>query len=384
MRIGIDLRCLAEGRRTGVEEYTISLLQNIFKQDRNNEYILFFNSYKRKGFNLPWISQYPNVKLRKFKFPNKLLNFLFWYFKWPKIDKFLGQVDILFMPNINFFSVSHDTKLIITIHDLSFERLPENFSLKRRLWHFLVNPKAICDRADKIVTISHSSKSDIQTFYDINSSKIELILPGISSRFRLIDRNDYKFIEVQKKYNLPYNFILFLGTNEPRKNIDSVIEAYENLMLETKETELEKYCLVIAGQTGWLNKNIDQLIENSEYKHKIFRLNYIDEEDKPYFINLASLFVYTSHFEGFGLPPLEAMACGVPVIVSNNSSLPEVIGDAGILINPDKPNEIYQAMLQILSSKQLIIKLRQKGLKRAKNFNWQTTAGNFLKIVNAL
>ncbi|MBU2028733.1 glycosyltransferase, partial [Patescibacteria group bacterium] len=168
-RIGIDVRCLAKGRRTGVEEYAINLLKEVFRQDTQNEYRLFFNSWKDFSVDWSWLREFPNVQIKKFRIPNKILNLCFWYLNWPKIDKMLGGVDIFFMPNLTFAAFSQKTRLILTIHDLSFERYPEMFSLKRRLWHYLVQPRKLCEQAEKIIAVSHSTKNDLVNLYKIDS-----------------------------------------------------------------------------------------------------------------------------------------------------------------------------------------------------------------------
>ena len=374
MRICIDIRCFSEGRKTGVEEYTRNLLDNLFTIDQKNSYILFFNSWKESKADFSWVEKYPNVSLKKFKFPNKILNSMLWYFNWPKIDKLVGGVDAVFYPNIIFGNINKKIKSIITIHDLSFVRHKEYFSLKRKWWHIFINPKKICYTAKKIIAVSHSTKNDLENLYKINSEKIIVIQSAVSQNFHIINRNDEALIKTKEKFNLPYRFILFFGTIEPRKNIIGVIRAFNLLQKSGNE-----YRLIIAGEKGWMNKEIYQEIEESPFKDKIKIINSVPEEDKVYLYNLASIFVYSSFFEGFGFPPLEAMRCGVPVIVSNNSSLPEIVGDAGILIDPDKPDEIFLAMKEILENPDLKNNLIKKGLERSKEFDWKKTAQKTLK-----
>ncbi len=381
MKIGIDIRCLSEGRRTGVEEYTFNLLNNLFSLDRKNEYVLFFNSFSKPKISFSQWKKYPNVKIKVFRIPNKILNFLFWLFNWPKIDGIIGGTDVIFFPNIIFSSWSKKTKAILTVHDLSFERYPEHFSLKRRLWHFFINARRLCRKADKIITVSDSSKDDITELYNIPEEKINVIYSAVSEEFRVIDRNDFKLIEIKEKYGLPYKFILFLGTIEPRKNIIAIIRAY-NQFRELENSELKKYKLVIAGEKGWKGTEIFSEIKNSPYLKDILKLGFISPEDKPYFYNLASLFIYPSFFEGFGFPPLEAMKCSVPVIASNNSSIPEIVGSAGILVDPEKPQEICSAMKEILLSKELVSKLKEKGVAQSRKFSWKKTAEETLKLIH--
>ncbi|MFA6184177.1 MAG: glycosyltransferase family 1 protein [Parcubacteria group bacterium] len=381
MKIGIDIRCLSEGRRTGVEEYTINLLDKIFKEDKDNEYILFLNSWKSSQLNLDWLSKYKNVKVRIFHFPNKLLNFFIWYFHWPQIDKLLGGIDIFFMPNLNFVTLSGKSKLILTMHDLSFEYFPETFSLKRQFWHIFINPKKLSQRADKILAISQSTKNDLMNLYKIDSQKIEVVYNGISDEFMRVDRNDPKLLEIKDKYKLPFNFILFLGTFEPRKNIIGIVRAYEFLRDE-RNKNLDKYKLVIAGSAGWKSSEIKKNIKNSKYSKDIQLVKFIENKDKVYVYNLASLFIYPSFFEGFGIPPLEAMKCGVPVVASNSSALVETVGEGGIIVDADRPDEIAMASREFLLNKNLQEKLSTKRFKQIQKFSWIKSANKFLEIIN--
>lgn len=384
MRICIDARCLMEGRRTGVEEYTLNLLLNLFEIDKKNDYVLFINSAKNPKFNFSIFSKFKNVTPKRFRIPNKLLNFLFWYIGWPKIDRLVGGADILFSPNIIFGSFSKSVMFVAVIHDLSFERCPEFLSFKRKWWHIFINPKKICQKAKKIISVSSSTRNDISSVYKINPKKITVISSAVSDKFRLISRNDERLIKVKEKYHLPYKFILFLGTIEPRKNISGIVRAFEvfqEYAQSCHSEELLKYELIIAGESGWKNEEIFSQINSSCFKNKIKIINFIPEDDKPYLYNLASLFVYPSFFEGFGFPPLEAMKCGVPVISSNNSSLPEIVGSAGIMIDPEKPDEIFRAIKEILENRELKVKLIQKGFKKADDFNWKKTAQETLKLL---
>jgi glycosyltransferase involved in cell wall biosynthesis len=378
MKIGVDIRCLASGKRTGVEEYTLQILENIFLRDRENTYILFLNVYKDTAVDLDWVKRYPNVLVKRFRIPNKLLNFCLWYFRWPKIDRMLGGVDIFFVPNMNFVAVSKSARLFVTAHDLSFERYPEMFSWKRRLWHTLVNFRDLCRRADHIFTVSESTKTDVCEMYSISPKKVSAMLSGVSSKFMMMNRNASELIAVKKKYALPYHFILYLGTIEPRKNIVAIIRAYNQLQ-KTGDAELCKYALVIAGTCGWKCDKIFREIENSPFRAHIIVTDFVADEDKSALYNLAGLFVYPSFFEGFGLPPVEAMASGTPIIVSCTSCFPEVVGNAGIIIDPYQPDDLFRAMREVLLRKDLYETLSKRGLARAKELNWQKPAQDILR-----
>lgn len=384
MKIGIDVRCLSEGRRTGVEEYTLNLLSRLFEIDRRNEYVLFFNSWKKSKADFSWLGKYSNVTLKKFNFPNKLLNLSFWYLNFPKIDKMLNEVDVFFAPNIFFGSVSKNTKLVLTVHDLSFEMYPEHFSPKRRLWHMFINPRKICRESKKIIAVSSSTKSDLVSLYGIDPEKVKVVTSGISEKFRPVDRNDSRLVEIKEKYGLPYKFILFLGTIEPRKNIIAVLRAYDQLQRFARQTgneNLQRHKLVIAGEKGWMGEKIFWELGKTKFRENVYLLGFIGDEEKEYIYNLSSLFVYPSFFEGFGFPPLEAMRCGVPVVSSNNSSLPEVVGDAGILIDPDKPDEIFHSFKEILTNSELRETLTRKGLEKSKEFSWEKAAKETLSAI---
>lgn len=374
MKIGFDARCLEEEKISGVGEYTLELLKNLLELDSKNQYIIFSNSFKQyNNQNFEWIKKYPNAKLKRFSFPNKLINFFFWYLNWPKIDNMIGSVDIFFAPNINFISINKSCPLVVTFHDLSFERYYRFFPLKTRLWHqYFVNPRKIAKNAKKIIAVSESTKKDLEEIYNQDPLKVKVIYHGISNDFILIDRKDSKIIKIQKKYNLPHKFILYLGNIELRKNIISLISAYKSIA--SKNPEIGKYKLVLAG-------NISPLCKDILRKEKISTCGYIKREDRPYIYNLASLFVYPSFFEGFGLPIIEAMACGVPVISSSNSSIPEVTGNAAILVNPHRPQEIAEAIESILTEKKLYNKMRERGLKQAQKFNWKKCAKETLMTI---
>lgn len=375
MRIGFDARCLEENKISGVGEYSLELLRNILETEppRPNEkkdsrrYIIFSNSFKQQSKNhLGWLAGYPHIELKRFRYPNKILNLFFWYLNWPKIDKMIGGVDIFFAPNINFISVSRDCRLIITFHDLSFERYPDFFPLKTRLWHkYFVNPRKLARTAEKIIAVSDSTKNDLEEIYGIKPENIKTIPHGISPKFRKIDGKDSKLLAIKKKYNLPNDFILFLGNIEPRKNISSIVTSYINLGL--KNPKLAKYKLVLAG-------NVSPLCQNLINKENIATCGYIEGNDRPYIYNLASLLVYPSYFEGFGLPVLEAMACGTPVIASNNSSIPEVAGPAAILVDPNRPSEITIAIEALLTDDKLYHRMKERGIKQSQTFSWKKCA----------
>jgi len=372
MRIGFDARCLEKENISGVGEYALELLKNILKIDSANQYIIFSNSFRQKNSrHFEWIKAHPNATLKRFSIPNKMLNLCFWYLNWPKIDKLIGGADIFFAPNINFLCVSGKCRLVATFHDLSFERYPHFFPLKTRLWHkYFVNPKKVSRTAKSITAVSESTKKDLREIYQVKNEDIQTIPHGISQDFSFIGRNDPKLEKIRRKYRLPQKFIFFLGNIEPRKNITSIIAAYKDIVL--RNPELSEYELVLAG-------NISPLCASLIKAENIKTCGYIDRADRPYVYNLASLFVYPSFFEGFGLPVLEAMACGTPVVASNNSSIPEVAENSALLIDPNRPTELADAMENILTDENLRRKFKERGLEQAQKFSWKKCAEETLK-----
>lgn len=382
MRIGVDIRCLMEGKRTGVEEYTIGALKKIITSGPEHDFILFANSFKKIKGDLSWLEKYPNVEIKNYGFPNKLFNFLVWFFGWPKMDLLMGGVDIFFAPNISFISVSPKCKFVLTIHDLSYERFGNYFSAKRRAWHFILNPRRLCRRADKILAVSQSTKNDLVSLFGISTQKISVVHPIHNiDDFRDKSLNGQAIFQLVRKYKLPEEFILYLGTIEPRKNIPSLIRAFERL----KETcpKAGDVKLVIAGHVGWSYEEVIQTAMENSAKNDVLFTGFVEDKDKPYLYKLAKIFIYPSFFEGFGFPPVEAMASGVPVITSNCSSLPEVAGEGAILIDPYRPTEIMEAMKMLLEDDELYKKFCLQGKKRAQELLEASHNEDFLRqIIN--
>jgi glycosyltransferase involved in cell wall biosynthesis len=378
MKIGIDLRTLAEGKITGVEVYTINLLKALFELDKKNQYLLFYNSFHGTPEHLPKFD-YPNVHWKIFHFPNRLLNASFLFLRWPKIDRLLGGVDIFFSPRYLFSALSRCCKLVVTVHDLSFILFPEFFSIKTRLWHYLVSDKTAAKKAAEILTVSDSTKKDLVNIFKISSDKITVTHLGV-------DEKAYNTIsqpgdaDVLKKYRLQPGYILYLGTIEPRKNVLGIVEAFEKL----RGTSGSKCRLVLAGGLGWLYSRVLSRIKKSPCRSDIHLLSAVPEHDKPALYRNAQCLVFPSFYEGFGFPPLEAMASGTPVVASYNSSFPEVLDEACVYVKPYNSEMIYQALEQIFNDKRFCSNLIQKGNVRAGEFTWQKTAEKTLAVFKSL
>lgn len=376
MRIGVDIRVLAAGKRTGIEEYAIGLLEALLPAARQHEWVLFYNAWRKEKLDFSW-ARLPWVRVVERSLPNRPLMFASAYLSLPKLNRFIGECDTFFSPHFYPAAVLRKTPLITAFHDLGFVHHPEFSSAKKYWWHRLTRPQWQARRSRHIITVSESSKRDLVNIYNIPPEKISVIYSGISSSFRQLPNDAGE--AVRRKYHLPKRFILYLGTVEPRKNIIGILKAFERLL----DTGYDG-ALVIAGMFGWSYRPILEAWRNSPARERVSFTGFIAPEDKPMLYNCADCFVYPSFFEGFGFPPLEAMACGVPVITARCSSLPEVTGGAALLINPTSTSELHWAMETILGDASLRHRLRSHGLKRAADFSWERAALSTLRVLETV
>jgi len=380
MQIGIDIRCLMHTNYSGVPEYAYNLLNNLFLVDRQNQYKLFYNSNQLVEQNIPDFS-FNNVSYVGYKYPNKLFNSSLKFFNWPKLDQLLKPIDLFFMPNFNFISLSKKCSKVLTVHDISFNQYPQFYTTKRNIWHNFINPKKILANFNKIITDSENTKKDLINDFKIDPEKIKVIYLGVDHGiYKAFEKNHPNLKLIKDKYQLPDDFILSLGTIEPRKNIESLIQAFDIIKQKSKYANLY---LVIAGAHGWKYQNVQKLANKSKYKNYIKFIGYIKREEKPYIYNLASVFVFPSYYEGFGLPVLEAQACGTPVIAGLNSSLTEICGQTAILINPFDINALARSIKKILNNNNLKKDLVFKAVMNCKNFTWQKTAKQTLEYLTS-
>ncbi len=383
MKIGIDVRSLAQGKNTGVEGYTARILREIFARDTHNTYVLFFNAWRNVDVDFSWIDAYDNVILKKYAIPNKLLNFSLWFFRYPKIDVLCGGVDAFFMPNNNFVALSQHVQLFLTVHDVSFEHCKNTFSLKRRIWHYLVNPRALMHRATHLFAVSAFTKKDVCATYDIHPKKVSVTPNGLISITGNIDRNSIELVKIKEKYHLPYKCILYFGTIEPRKNISGIIHAFTALK---KAGQLHDYTLVIAGAHGWKSAHIFRDIDDCPYKDDIIVITDVAEKDKEALYVLSSVFVYPSLFEGFGFPPLEALACGKKVITSYTTSLPEVVKNHAIMIDPLRADELYHALAMVVADYERGNNAQNNtdAVAHTRRFTWDKTATEMIRAYETI
>ncbi|MEA5469952.1 glycosyltransferase family 1 protein [Spirulina sp. 06S082] len=266
---------------------------------------------------------------------------------------------------------------IITIYDLTCIRHPQfvNHTVKK----YPQRIKKCLQWTDIIITISESTKQDIVNFLDINPDKI--FVTSLASRFSNFQfSKDLEYLEKSINYNFEQPYLLFVSTLEPRKNIVNIIKAFNYL----KEKHKIPHHLLLVGRKGWDYQAIFTAIHCSPWQQQIHHLDYVNNEQLALLYKQADLFVYPSHYEGFGLPVLEAMTFGVPVVTSNLSSLPEVAGDAALLVDPEDAIALAEAILKILNDSQLRESLSQKGRTRSQQFSWQKTAQQTLQVYQFL
>lgn len=367
MKIGVDIRHLAGGDLSGVGYYTVNVIKEMSKLAPNDEFILFASGTFSSLQKVPEFKE-KNIKVIKKDLPNKIVSA---YMKSPYgpalEDFFTEKIDVWFFPNINMIR----TKLpyAITMHDVSFKMMPEFFTKKTKAWHRLANVKKLLNNAQKILAVSKSTNVDLQNIWEINPEKIVTTQLGVSRNYKpKANPADRNFL---KTYKINFPYFLTLSTLEPRKNIESVIEAYEIFCENSKKNTVPH--LVIAGGAGWKTEGIKHLVRTSKFTGNIHLIGYVADKHKPALYRNATVFLFPSFYEGFGLPVLEAMACGTPVITSFTGSMPEVAGEACIYVDPYNVSDITMA-LQCLQEKQLQLHLSQLGELQSKKFTWQTTA----------
>ncbi len=380
MKIGVDIRVLMDRQYSGIGQYTACLLKELFNQVDDNQYRLFYNSWRNiRPRLIKWSSS--KSQLIGGHWPNKVFNYLNQKcLARPKLDQFLGGVDLFWSPHFNFTRLSPQTKHILTIHDLSFLRYPEFFSRRKNIWHRSLNIYRLAREARALVAVSENTRDDIVELLNVPAEKVRVIYSGLEAVSPLPEPDIRQ--QFLKTHDLGHNFILYLGNIEPRKNIVGLIYAYN--LLRDANINLVDVKLVLAGAAGWKNRKIFQAWQDSPYKQQIKFLGYVSPVEKEILYHEANLFAYPSFYEGFGFPPLEAMARGLPVITSNVSSLPEVVGEAAITVNPYDVNDLAKAMELVIFDSRLREQLIIEGKARAKQFSWQKSAAEYLALFKSL
>jgi len=389
LRIGIDYTP-AIRQRAGIGRYTRGLVQALAALDRQNEYVLLEVGGGEQGsrgaeeqgsggdFAFP-----ANFHHRPLPLSERTMAILWHRLRLPlPVDLFTGEVDVFHSPDFLLPPLRHG-RAILTVHDLSFRRRPECADAALAAYLNRAVPPSI-QRAHLVLADSLSTKADLVELLGVPAAKIEVLYPGVGDTYRPV-RDEAPLAAVRQKYNLPDNFVLFVGTIEPRKNLVTLLKAWTKMRISdfgfrNSQFEIRNWKLVIAGSRGWLYDETFATVERLGLSGDVVFLGYVPEADLPALYSLARLFVFPSLYEGFGLPPLEAMACGTPVVCANTSSLPEVAGDAALLVDPLDADGLAAAMQQALGDEELRARMVERGWRQAAHFTWRAAAQQLLAI----
>lgn len=378
MRIGIDAR-FAVHKRRGIGNYALKLVDNLARIDSSNEYVLYIDKEDVDKV-LPRKS---NFKIKKIS-PS---NYLVWEQIVLPVHAKKDGVDVLHCTgNTAPILLDKRIRLIISLHDVmylkDYSELPKSVSRYQRmgrLYRKAIVPKAV-SRLSVALTVSEFSKKDIMRHIPkLDGDRIEVVYEAANESYSQIDKIS-ALQKIRNKFGIESNYILTLGALDPRKNTELVIKKFIELKNESNINEI----LLVVGIPNWKQTGFYNIVRESGLEEDIIFTDFVSEDELVLLYNGASMFLYPSLYEGFGMPLLEAMACGTPVITSNVSSMPEIAGDAAFLINPDNGKELKAAVLKLLNDKNLRNNLIARGLKRAKEYSWVKTATKTLAIYESI
>lgn len=377
MKIFIEAQSIL-GKRAGIGQYVRSLVEQVVRQDSANSYTLFAFKLGLGKFKPP----IRGVKYRLIRWlPSKGYAFLRAYLHlWLPIDVLLGSSpDLYFYPVFAAFPALRAKPTVVVVHDLSYLHYPE-YVMDRIVRRYRRDVPVSLKKAAHIVAVSEYTKQDISKSYAVARDKISVISPGVDHS-KFYPRPRGQIAAVKARYGLPAGYILFLGSMEPRKNVGGLLQAYAQLPPTLKK----QFGLVIAGGKGWRNQPIQELLDKLVAGgENIVQPGYIRAQDLPALHSGAALLVHPAHFEGFGIPIIEAMACGTPVIAANNSSMPEAAGPAGLLVDANSTNDISGAIAKVLTNPQLAAAMVTKGYQQAQKYTWEAGAKKLLGIFGAV
>jgi glycosyltransferase involved in cell wall biosynthesis len=369
MKIGIDARLL-NTRIRGTHRYLSNVIKYIPQFDKVNEYFIF--QYETTIRNNEFYSYIPirNSRLPRQVFEHYWLNFI--------LPKYLTEhnIDIFFTPYIFVPFLKNKWKNVIAIHDALTKTCKEYYTWYYKKYMDLLVPPSI-KRSDSIITVSESARTDIIKHYKVPPDKIHALHLWTDYEYKPINIIESERKSLLKKYQLPEEFILFVGVIEERKNINGILKISETL--HAKGTDIK---FVLVGREGFGFENVAEKIRNSN--NRIIHLKDVDEKDLVSLYNLATIFLFPSHYEGFGLPPLEAMKCGLPVLASNSSSLPEIVGDGGILGNSNDYEFFADSIVKLLKDEKFYFLMKIKAIEQAKKFTAENHITKLIYIFNTI
>jgi alpha-1,3-rhamnosyl/mannosyltransferase len=364
------------GRRVGMGQYMTGLLDAMTATDRLDEYVVFALGPRRRLADPPVRSA--NVSYRVRRFPRRIHDRLLMAALAPPTELLIGlRPDICIWPNFVSWPTLPGTRNVVVVHDLGFLFHSEYLNERDLRYYKRLVPRSI-RRADRVVAVSSNVLGELVEQFNVPEEDVAVISPAVdTTRFR--PRSEQEIRRIADSYGLDAPYILYTGTLEPRKNIVGLLNAYAALPPALRE----RYQLVLVGGKGWRDSRIKQRLDELA-ELPIRTTGYVPDADLPAIYSGAELFVYPSFYEGFGMPPLEAMACGVPVITSDRSSLPEIVGDAAIMISPDDTRALSDAMGLVLCDAALSSSMRERGLRQAQSFTWARSAERMNSVVGEL
>ncbi|CDF57225.1 glycosyltransferase family 4 protein [Thermobrachium celere] len=370
MKIGIDARAARWYRGTGIGTYTYQLIYNICRLDKINNYTFFLPNENNSDLDIP-----SNIKVNIIDDRSKDT---FWEDVYiPNVISNTG-IDVYLVPQNGIGLPSEKMcKFFITLHDVIPYKMPETVG-PQYLDIYLKEVPQIIKRIDGIITVSNFSKKDISETLGFPEDKIYVTYLAAEEFYVPMDKEVCKNF-VKRNYGIDEEFILYVGGFSPRKNIKGLIQAFALL----KEKYKKPIKLVILGKKGRSYYDYRDLSYKLNLKDDVIFTGYVPVEELPIFYNAAKIFVYPSFYEGFGLPPLEAMACGTPTIASNKTSIPEILGEDTLYINPYDVDDIKEKMLLLLNDETLYFKMVLKSLKRSSMYSWKKTAVETIEILNS-
>lgn len=366
MRIAIDAHAVGTGLG-GNESYATNLIEALAAIDSVNDYTLYVT---RPEAVTKFSNRWPNFVVRQTRPHTPLIRIPLTL----SAELRKNPVDVL---HVQFTAPPFaPCPVVVSIHDLSFEHLPETFNRRSRA-QLRLTVRRSARKAAQILALSEHGRADIISTYGISPDRVTAIPLAAADRFQPIT-DERELQRVRHTYEIAGDYILTVGAIQPRKNLNRLIAAY--VRLRTDEPHGTQPKLVIVGRQAWLVGETLRAIRESGFSDSIILTGYVPDADLPALYSGARCFVYPSFFEGFGLPPLEAMKCGIPVIAGNRTSLVEVVGDAGLLVDPLDPAAIAQGLSQVLNDPNLREELSVKGLNRSSLFDWRETAKRTLEV----
>jgi glycosyltransferase involved in cell wall biosynthesis len=366
LRIGFDASRLGVGQRTGTEHYTWELLRALGAIDRHNRYLLYTNGRPAALPPLP-----PNYYLRPIPFPR------LWTHLRLSAEMLLQPPDVLFIPaHVLPFWSPH--RAVVTIHDLGYLHYPEAHPPAQQ-FYLRLSTFWNARRATHIVAVSEATKRDIVRYCGVPDSKISVVYHGVSERFRPVHEPRH-LQQILDRYGVPSPYLLYVGTIQPRKNLVRLIEAFARFVARQSAAAPS---LVIAGKRGWMTEAIERRAKDLGIADRVHFTGYVADPDLPALVGGALAYLLPSLYEGFGLPVLEAQACGTPVLASAVSSLPEVAGDAALLVDPLDIDAIAAGIELLVEDAALRARLRERGLQRVSGWTWERTARATLAVLEA-